>query len=248
MQNTPLDEDTQNIAKKDQISDRALLSNNKENIAQKNKELNQSHSLSNAQAPALRDNTVLQVDNKLSGNTDTFKLAPSMNFMKNMQTFAEPYYDANELPPKIQHKTQQRVEKQNNDEVVEVEAVEEESLNDQEQIVEDKPKKIFIQRRNTQNDINEIIKRFKKNNNPALSLFIAKKYYEMGDYHQSYNYALITNQINKEIEASWLIFSRSLVKLGKRDMALKTLQEYIQSSHSSNARILLNDIRSGKFK
>jgi len=168
------------------------------------------------------------------------KLKPSLDFMKKMQNSVHMYY--------------------NND-------MSEESVPPQEQIVYNKPKstpvkektiirqkiepeikKVTIKRQNTQNDINQIIKRFQKNNNPALSLFVAKKYYELGNYEQSYNYALITNQINSNIEASWLIFARSLVKLHKKDKAIHTLQEYIKVSHSSNAEILLNEITSGKFK
>jgi tetratricopeptide (TPR) repeat protein len=107
---------------------------------------------------------------------------------------------------------------------------------------------IIIERKETKNDINEIIKRFKKNHNPALSLFIAKKYYELGDYHKAYNYALITNQINEDIEDSWIIFAKSLVKMKKKNTAVKTLREYIRYSHSSSAEILLNEILSGKFR
>jgi tetratricopeptide (TPR) repeat protein len=109
-------------------------------------------------------------------------------------------------------------------------------------------KKISIKRQNTQNDIHDIIKRFKKNTKPALSLFVAKKYYELGNYHQAYNYSLITNKINKEIKVSWLIFAKSLVKLGKKDKAISTLKKYIKQSHSSSAQILLDEIRTGKFQ
>jgi tetratricopeptide (TPR) repeat protein len=109
-------------------------------------------------------------------------------------------------------------------------------------------KKISIKRQNTQDDIHDIIKRFKNNNNPALSLFVAKKYYELGNYHQAYNYSLITNKINKEIKVSWIIFAKSLVKLGKKDKAISILKKYIQQSNSSSAQILLDEIRTGKFQ
>ncbi|MCW8838032.1 MAG: CDC27 family protein [Thiovulaceae bacterium] len=109
-------------------------------------------------------------------------------------------------------------------------------------------KKINISTRETQNDIQQVIKRFKKNNNPALSLFVAKKYYKLGDYEKAYNFALITNEINNEIEQSWIIFAKSLVKLKKKDLAIRTLTKYIRHSHSGNAKVLLDDIKSGKFK
>ena len=114
--------------------------------------------------------------------------------------------------------------------------------------VEKKRKPLDIKRQETQADIQHVIKRFKKNNNPALSLFVAKKYYRMGDYNKAYNYALVTNELNNEIDDSWIIFSKSLVKLGKKDKAIKVLTKYIEHSHSSNAKVLLDNITSGKFK
>ena len=104
-----------------------------------------------------------------------------------------------------------------------------------------------IERKETKNDIYKIIKRFEKTNNPALSLFIAKKYYVLGNYKQSYNYALLTNQIDPNIEASWILFAQSLVKLHQKSQAIHTLQKYIKVSHSKNAEILLNEITSGKI-
>lgn len=107
---------------------------------------------------------------------------------------------------------------------------------------------VNIKRQNTQSDIEDVIKRFKKNNSPALSLFIAKNYFELGDYNQAYNYALITNEIDNNIEASWIIFAKSLVKLGQKDKAIATLKEYIKHSKSSNAKTLLDEIVLGGKK
>ncbi|SFV50076.1 Transformation system protein [hydrothermal vent metagenome] len=97
-------------------------------------------------------------------------------------------------------------------------------------------------------DLEEIIKRFKKSNNPILGVFIAKKYYQMQKYRKSYNYALLTNQIDSSIEDSWIIFAKSLVKLGQKERAIKTLKAYIQNSQSNKAKILLNNIMTGKFR
>jgi len=168
------------------------------------------------------------------------KLSPSLDFMKKMQDSRQPYYK-NE-PTNGRSRTV-RKETSATKKVIKTRAAPKQVKQDPVAI-----KKIQIKRQNTQNDIFEIIERFKKNNNPALSLFVAKKYYELGEYKQSYNYALITNQINKNIESSWIIFSKSLVKLGKRNKAIKTLQKYIKQSHSNAARILLDEIRSGKFR
>jgi tetratricopeptide (TPR) repeat protein len=108
--------------------------------------------------------------------------------------------------------------------------------------------KITIERKESQKDIQDVIRRFQNNKNPALSLFVAKRYYERGDYTKAYNYALLTNQIDHNIDASWILFAKALVKLNKKDEAIKTLVEYINYSHSSHAKILLNEIRTGKFR
>lgn len=109
-------------------------------------------------------------------------------------------------------------------------------------------RQVLIRHQDDDKDVQDVIKRFKKNKNPALSLFVAKKYYAMGIYDQAYNYALITNELDNEIEDSWLIFSKSLVKLGKKEMAVKTLRSYINKTNSIKAKILLDDISKGTFE
>jgi len=165
------------------------------------------------------------------------QLSPSLDFMKKMQNAVQPYYkneQHNLAPVKVQ--------------APKIEIVKQEEVHVQQVKKKSENAKITIQRKNTQNDIFEIIARFKKNSNPALSLFVAKKYYELGDYEQSYNYALITNKINKNIESSWIIFTKSLLKLGKRKKAIAILKRYIKQSNSSSAQILLDEIYAGKFK
>jgi tetratricopeptide (TPR) repeat protein len=171
-------------------------------------------------------------------------LSPSLNFMSNIKHSYISRYENDEVhvqntynKPKKKNIQKQIVQKQKPIEVIEVIEIEKEEK-----------KHIQISRQNTQEDISHVIKRFKKNNNPALSLFVAKKYYELEEYHKSYNYALITNEINDNIDASWIIFTKSLVKLNEKDEAIKTLKKYIEHSHSSQAKILLEEIKSGKFK
>jgi len=97
-------------------------------------------------------------------------------------------------------------------------------------------------------DINELQRRFKETSNANLGLFIARYYYDHGNYDESYNYALKTNNVNNRIDESWIIFAKSLVKLGRADQAKKTLQLYIQQSNSESARGLLDAIERGNFK
>jgi len=169
-------------------------------------------------------------------------LTPSLNFMKHLQTSSLPYDNGH--IEQIQNSSIKGTT-----EVSKTTKIKIEKKVPQTQI-EKKPKvsKITIKRRNAQADIQSIIDRFHKNNNPGLSLFIAKKYYKLANYEQAYNYALITNKINSDIEGSWLIFSKSLFKLGKKDKAITTLRKYANSSHSSNAKLLLEKMLSGKFQ
>jgi len=97
-------------------------------------------------------------------------------------------------------------------------------------------------------DIHEIEERFKNNSNPHLGLYIARYHYDHGNYSEAYNYALKTNAINNTIEESWLIFTKSLIKLGRTDQAKKTLQLYISQSNSDSARSLLESLEKGDSK
>ncbi len=177
------------------------------------------------------------VSTKLIAQTNIV-LEPSLDFIKHIQINSPHYYinkefqdDKKKVPTK---KSPKKVKKVAIAEAIKVEIVEASLVN--------------IKRKNEQNDIHHVIKRFKKTNNPALSLFIAKKYYQLKNYKQAYNYALITNEINNEIEESWILFAKSLVKLSKTDKAIKMLQKYIDNSHSQRAKTLLDTIKSGKLK
>lgn len=99
-----------------------------------------------------------------------------------------------------------------------------------------------IKREDTAFDIHELEERFKNNSNPNLGLYIARYHYDHGNYTESYNYALKTNAINSTLDESWLIFAKSLVKLGKEDQAKKTLQLYISNSNSQSAKNYLESL------
>lgn len=170
-------------------------------------------------------------------------MKPSIEFMKTMNQEIVPYYtQTNEnMQRESANYAQSSVQLQQKQ-------TPSESTNNQIQQQQEQKSSINIKKGTTQNDIDHVLKRFKKNNNPALSLFVAKKYYDLGDYHNAYNYALITNEINNDIEESWIIFAKALVKLGQKQKAIDTLKQYLQYSNSSKANLLLENILSGKFQ
>ena len=169
-------------------------------------------------------------------------LSPSLNFMQDMQNNTVGYYENKDKVIEKKHKI---INKNNTHKIKEKEVAK--PLPTPKKI-KNSSIQIDISKKNAQEDIDQVIKRFKINNNPALSLFVAKKYYELGKYNKAYNYALITNEINSNIEASWIIFTKSLVKLNEKEMAIKTLKTYYKHSHSNTAKILLDEIKTGKFK
>ncbi len=109
-------------------------------------------------------------------------------------------------------------------------------------------KALQINRNESKLEIEELQYRFKETSNPNLGLFIAKYYYDRGNYTEAHNYALKTNAINSRIDESWVLFSKSLMKLGRAEQAKKTLQLYYQQSGSEEARALLESIEKGTFK
>lgn len=179
------------------------------------------------------------LQDSLSIPVQKVSLSPSMQFINEMTNDTPFYQNSNTNYEQISHKEDTYNQEKYSKVVTEPNV---------ETIVEEKPQAIKIERKDTHDDILKVIERFKKSNDPALSLFVAKKYYELGDYNKSYNYALITNELNNNIEASWIIFAKSLVKLKEKDMAVKTLRQYIEHSGSNQAKMLLEEIRSGKFK
>ncbi len=107
---------------------------------------------------------------------------------------------------------------------------------------------LSINRNDSKLDIDELQKRFKETSNPNLGLFIARYYYDRGEYGEAYNYALKTNSINDKIDESWVLFAKSLVKMGKTEQAIQTLQLYVRQSNSESAKGLLESIEKGTFK
>ena len=175
---------------------------------------------------------------------DSLVLKPSLHFMDNIENGLSSYVQDEYISPNIDNRIIENKRPNNNDSFLFNES-ESEATN-----IEPQENKLTLSITSKKNDsdLKDLIRRFKKNKNPALSLFIAKHYYDAGNYQKSYNYALMTNEIDKSIDASWIIFSKSLVKLGQQELAMNTLKSYLKTSKSSAAEVLLRKIQSGNFK
>lgn len=183
-------------------------------------------------------------DIKAEQKQEKVSLSPSLDFMGKMGSNNQVHYTKEAISTVKDVPKEIIIDIKQEEKIVpkKVEKVEEVAINI------DKKTPINIARKDEQEDLSHVIKRFDVNHNPALSLFIAKKYYQLGNYEQAYNYALMTNEINNNIEECWIIFTKSLVKMGKKEKAVETLKKYISHSSSSQAKQLLDEILSGKFK
>jgi hypothetical protein len=111
-----------------------------------------------------------------------------------------------------------------------------------------KLRKALDRKKYKKSSLKSLLKKFKTNkDNSTISLFIAKKYYDISDYKKAYEYALVTNDIDNNINEAWIILAKSLVKLNQKSTAMYLLITYIRKSYSPQAKILLEDIKSGRF-
>lgn len=182
-------------------------------------------------------------------------LEPSFDFLKRMQTDTIVYKKAKPIVAKKEVEIVTQKEEVKKEKVVKKEYVKlKESIEFKEipevKIVPEKEEitSVKINRQKKHDDIEDVVQRFNNTNNPILSLFIARKYYEMKDYNKAYNYALITNKLDSNLEESWFIFSKALVKLKKERVAIDVLKKYIEHTDSQEANLLLEKIQKGELK
>jgi len=85
--------------------------------------------------------------------------------------------------------------------------------------------------------------RFKERQDPQDSLFLAKYYYKKGNYQKAETWAVNTNNIDGDIEDSWIIFAKARAKQGHRVDAIKVLQSYYDETNSAKAKEVLDKLR-----
>ncbi|NOR55079.1 MAG: hypothetical protein GQ531_02615 [Sulfurovum sp.] len=93
----------------------------------------------------------------------------------------------------------------------------------------------------------DVEERFLKSKDIDDAFFLAKSYFNKGDYEKSGYWALETNKLDASHEESLLIFAESKVKLGQKSEGISILKRYIGKTNSSAARNLLGKIESGRF-
>ena len=105
------------------------------------------------------------------------------------------------------------------------------------------PKKIKI-KLSSNNYMSIMKEKFRQNKNPRDALLIAEAYYNAGNYKKAEEWALIANNLDKNLDDSWLLFAKAKDKMGKRREALKILVVYYNKSKSSKVKALIDKMKS----
>ena len=100
----------------------------------------------------------------------------------------------------------------------------------------------------SRNYIETMEKKFLKSKSPRDALLLAKAYYGKGYFQESEKWALRANNLDSDLEESWMIFAKAKAKLGKKDEAIQILSTYYKKSKNIKARLLLEKIKNGKLK
>lgn len=112
------------------------------------------------------------------------------------------------------------------------------------------PPKIEITARNiSKNDLVNIKKAdFNRTNDYGVAIEIAEFYFKNKDYKNSIDWALKASNADSKGQQkveSWIIYAKSLYKMGKQQQAMDVLNRYISSTNSKEAIDTLNNMRQG---
>jgi len=91
--------------------------------------------------------------------------------------------------------------------------------------------------------LNDIEQRFMRSHDIDDALFLAKNYYDRGNYEKAEYWALKTNKLNSGIDESWIIFAKAKAKMGHKQEAIGILESYLKKSHSDRIRNVLEKLR-----
>jgi len=94
--------------------------------------------------------------------------------------------------------------------------------------------------------VQEYQERFTQSKDPQDALYLAKYFYKKRKYQKAEIWAANANNIDGELEDSWLIFAKAKARQGHRVEAIKILQEYYDSTASPKAKELLDKLRRNK--
>lgn len=119
-----------------------------------------------------------------------------------------------------------------------------------EKTVENKVRKtkIVIKTKKDKNILERLIKKFEKNPDPKLAIFLSKSFFKKKYYKKALYWAIKANDLDSSNSESWILFAKTSVKLGKKDEAVNALRAYLTNYNSYKVEKLLQQILNGEYK
>ena len=113
--------------------------------------------------------------------------------------------------------------------------------------LESKParKRVNIQVTSASNEESVLREQFLKTNNPTIALELARLNFRNNNFKEAIKWSLAANDIDNNLEESWIIFAKSKYKLKQSDDAVKALREYNKNLNKASINELINKIKSG---
>ncbi len=99
-----------------------------------------------------------------------------------------------------------------------------------------------------QMDIKELTNLYDQNPDPDLAIMIAQRYFQRKEYENALQWSIKSNELDKNLEQSWLLFAKSSYKLGRKNRAINALRIYIRKSGSQKAKELLMKMLQGTYR
>ena len=87
----------------------------------------------------------------------------------------------------------------------------------------------------------QLEKLFAERHSYDLAIQVAKSYYNDGKYKKALAWAKKANALDREQEEAWILYAKSLKKMGEDEKALQILRVYLDYKESKNARKLLKE-------
>ena len=87
--------------------------------------------------------------------------------------------------------------------------------------------------------LQELQKLYSSRKSYDLAIKIAQSYYEKGAYAQAMEWAKRANKLNRQKEEAWILYAKTLYKLGKKEKAKQLLKIFLEYKDSQEAKQLL---------
>ena len=105
-----------------------------------------------------------------------------------------------------------------------------------------KKTKINIEVSSAKDEQSALKEQFIRTNNPAFALDLARINFREQKYQEALKWSLAANEIDNNLEESWVIFAKSKYKLKQKDDALRALREYNKNANKSSIGELIRQI------